>query len=109
MEGKKLRSLPEELSSSWTDLHQAAGQPFAFHHRRGRGQFVSLRQPTGDPGGGRALPRGDDDAHAVVTTSSHGATPGVYHEADQEPAESKRKGHRGQLQMSARKNGEERS
>lgn len=70
---------------------------------------MSLRQPTCDPGGGRALPRGDDDAHAVVTTSSHGATPGVHHEADQEPAESTRKGHGGQLQMSARESGEEKS
>ena len=46
---------------------------------------MSLDQATGDPGGRRALPGRDDDAHAVVTTPSHGATSGVHHEADQEP------------------------
>ncbi len=52
---------------------------------------MSLDQPTGDPGGRCALPGRDDDAHAVVTTSSHGAAPGVHHEADQEP-DGERKG-----------------
>lgn len=46
---------------------------------------MSLDQSTGDPGGRCALSRRDDDAHAIVTTSSHGATPGVDHKADQEP------------------------
>lgn len=46
---------------------------------------MSLHQSTGDPSGRCALPGRDDDAHAVVTTSSHGAAPGVDHEADQEP------------------------
>ena len=46
---------------------------------------MSLDQSTGDPGGRRALSGRDDDAHAVVATSSHGAAPGVDHEADQEP------------------------
>lgn len=76
---------PEELSSCWTDLNQAAGQAFSFHHWRRRRQLVSLDQSTGDPGWRRALSGRDDDAHAVVTTPSHGSTPGVYHEADQEP------------------------
>lgn len=80
-------SLPEELSSGRTDLHQPAGQPFSFHHRRGRGQFVPLRQPAGDPGGRGALPGRDDDAHAVVTAPPHRAAPGVHHEAHQESAE----------------------
>lgn len=54
---------------------------------------MPLHQATGDPGGRRALPGWDDDAHAVVTTSSHGAAPGVDHEADQEPdGENDRKG-----------------
>lgn len=65
------KSLPEELSSSRTNFHQPAGQPFPLHHRRGRGQFVSLRQPAGNPGGRRALPGRYDDAHTVVATSSH--------------------------------------
>lgn len=82
---QKKEVLPEELSSSWTDLNQAAGQAFSFHHRRRRRQFVSLHQSTGDSGRRRALPGRDDDAHAVVTTSSHGAAPCVHHEADQEP------------------------
>ncbi len=46
---------------------------------------MSLDQPTGDPGGCCALSGRDDDAHAIVTASSHGAAPGVDHEADQEP------------------------
>lgn len=46
---------------------------------------MPLDQPAGDPGGRRALSGRDDDAHAVVTTSSHGAAPGVDHEADEEP------------------------
>lgn len=46
---------------------------------------MPLDQSAGDPGGRRALPGGDDDAHAVVATSSHGAAPGVDHETDQEP------------------------
>lgn len=82
---KKKKVLPEELSAGWTDLDQSAGQAFSFHHGRRRCQFVSLDQSTGDPGGRRALSGRDDDAHAVVTTSSHGAAPGVDHEADQEP------------------------
>lgn len=53
---------------------------------------MSLRQPTGNPGGRRALPGWDNDAHAVVATSSHGSAPGVHHEANQEPAERKKKG-----------------
>lgn len=44
-----------------------------------------LNQPAGDPGGRRALSGRDDDPHAVVATSSHGATSGVDHEADEEP------------------------
>lgn len=48
---------------------------------------MPLDQTTGDPGGRCALPGWDDDAHAVVTTSPHGATPGVDHEAHQEPDE----------------------
>lgn len=80
-----IKVLPKKLSSRWTDLHQSARQAFSFHHR-GRGcQFVPLHQPTGDPSGRCALSRWDDDAHAVVTTSSHGAPPGIDHEADQEP------------------------
>lgn len=46
---------------------------------------MPLDQSTGDPGGRGALPRRDDDAHAVVAAPSHGAAPGVDHEADQEP------------------------
>ena len=46
---------------------------------------MPLYQSTGDPGGRRALSGRDDDAHAIVTTSSHGAASGVDHEADQEP------------------------
>lgn len=60
---------------------------------------MSLRQPTGNPGGRRALSGWDDDAHTVVTTSSHGSAPGVHHEANQEPAERTKKGHGGQIQM----------
>lgn len=46
---------------------------------------MPLDQSTGDPGWRCALSGWDDDAHAIVTTSSHGATPGIDHEADQEP------------------------
>lgn len=46
---------------------------------------MSLDQSAGDPGGRRALPGRDDDAHAVVTTPPHGAAPGVDHEADEKP------------------------
>lgn len=46
---------------------------------------MPLGQATGDPGGRCAFPGRDDDAHAIVATSSHGAAPGVHHEADQEP------------------------
>lgn len=57
---------------------------------------MPLHQATGDPGGRRALPGRDDDAHAVVATSSHGAAPGVDHEADEEPdAERGRKNEEG--------------
>lgn len=46
---------------------------------------MSLDQSASDPGGRRALPGRDDDAHAVVTTPPHGAAPGVDHEADEKP------------------------
>lgn len=46
---------------------------------------MSLDQSAGDPRGRRTLPGRDDDAHAVVATSPHGAPPGVDHEAHQEP------------------------
>lgn len=46
---------------------------------------MSLDQSAGDPGGRRTLPGRDDDAHAVVATSPHGAPPGVDHETHQEP------------------------
>ncbi|KAA8581287.1 hypothetical protein FQN60_002868 [Etheostoma spectabile] len=82
----------KELSSCRADLNQSAGQAFSFHHGRRRRQFVSLDQSTGDPGGRCALSGGDDDAHAVVTTSSHGAAPGVDHEADQEPDREQKRG-----------------
>lgn len=52
---------------------------------------MPLDQSAGDPGGRRALPGRDDDAHAVVAAASHGATAGVHHEADQEPAKGKKK------------------
>lgn len=78
-------ALPQKLSSCRTDLHQPAGQAFTFHHGRRRCQFVPLDQSTGDPGGRRALSGWDDDAHAVVATSSHGATSGIHHKADEEP------------------------
>lgn len=47
-------------------------------------------QATGDACRCRALSGRDDDAHAVVAAASHRATTGVHHEADQEPARSKR-------------------
>lgn len=47
---------------------------------------MPLGQATGDTRGRCALPGRDDDAHAVVTAAPHGATAGVHHEADQEPA-----------------------
>lgn len=52
-------------------------------------------QPTGDARGRRALPRRDDDAHAVVAAASHGAAAGINHEADQEPARCKKSNVRG--------------
>lgn len=81
----KKKVLPKELRSCGTDLNKSAGQAFSFHHRGRRRQFVPLHQSTRDPGGRCALSGRDDDSHAVVTASSHGTTPGVDHEADQEP------------------------
>lgn len=46
-------------------------------------------QAAGDACGCRALPGGDDDAHAIVTAASHGTAAGIHHEADQEPAETR--------------------
>lgn len=47
---------------------------------------MTLDQTARDARGCRALARWDDDAHAVVTTSSHGAAASVHHEAHQKPA-----------------------
>lgn len=47
-------------------------------------------QATGYACGRRALPWGDDDAHAIMPAASHGSTAGVHHKADQEPARRKR-------------------
>lgn len=99
--------LPEELSSCRTDLDQPAGQAFTLHHRRRRCQFVSLDQSTGDPGGRRALPGRDDDAHAVVAASPHGAAPGVDHETDQEPDGQRRRKKKGGDEEEAKSNEEE--
>lgn len=46
-------------------------------------------QAAGDTCGRRALPGGDNDAHAIVAAASHGTATGVHHEADQEPAETR--------------------
>lgn len=46
---------------------------------------MPLHQSTGNSGGRCAFPGWDYDAHPIVTTSSHGAAPGINHEADQEP------------------------
>ena len=46
--------------------------------------------PAGDPHRHRRLPRRDDDPHAGVATSAHGAASGVHHEADEEPEGAKR-------------------
>lgn len=78
--------LPQELSPSWSDLHQPADQPLSLHHGRGVGQLVPLGQAAGDARGCRALPGRDDDAHAIVAAASHGTTARIHHEADQEPA-----------------------
>lgn len=77
--------LPEELSPSWSDLHQPADQSLSLYHGWGVGQFVSFGQATGDACGCRALPGRDNDAHAIVAAASHRTTAGIHHEADQEP------------------------
>lgn len=82
---------PEELGPRWSDLDQPTGQALSLHHGRRRCQLVPLDQSACDPSGCRALPGRDDDTHAIVTTSSHGATSGIDHKTDQKP-EDKRKG-----------------
>lgn len=47
---------------------------------------MAFHQAAGDPCGGRALPRRDDDAEPVVSAAAHGTPAGVHHEADQEAA-----------------------
>ena len=49
-----------------------------------------FNKPAGDPHGHRRLPRRDDDPHAGVAASAHGAPSGVHHEADEEPEGAKR-------------------
>lgn len=51
---------------------------------------MPFSQATGDACGCCALSGRDDDAHAIVAAASHGATTGIHHEADQEPARTKR-------------------
>lgn len=43
--------------------------------------------PAGDPHGHGRFPRGDDDPDTGVAAASHGAAPGVHHEAYEEPGD----------------------
>lgn len=79
--------LPQELGSSGSHFNDATSQPLTFHHRRHRGQTVSLHQPACHPRGCRTLSWWHNDSQAVVTAATHGPAPGIYHEANQEAAE----------------------
>ena len=46
-----------------------------------------LPLPAGDPHGHGRFSRGDNDPDPGVAAASHGAAPGVHHEADQEPGD----------------------
>lgn len=56
---------------------------------------MAFDQAAGDAGRRRAFARRDDDAHAVVAATAHGASAGVNHEADQEPGDEEGKGDTG--------------
>lgn len=77
-------ALPKKLGSRWPHLDEPAGQTFALHHRGHGGQTVSFHQSTGDPCWGTAFLGWNDDAEAIMSATTHGSTPGVHHEADQE-------------------------
>lgn len=74
--------LPQELCSGGSYFNDAASQPLALHHRGHRGQTVSLHQPARHPCRCRTLPWWYNDSQAIVTATTHGPTPGIYHEAD---------------------------
>ena len=78
------RLLPQELSTRGSDFNEAARQAFSFHHWGHGRQSVAFHQAAGDPCGGCALARWDDDAQPVVSAAPHGAPAGVHHETDQE-------------------------
>lgn len=78
---------PQELGSSGSHFNDASSQPLALHHRWHRGQAVSLHQPACHPRGCRTLSWWHNDSQAVVTATTHGSAPGIYHEADQEAEE----------------------
>ena len=46
-----------------------------------------LTLPAGDPHGHGRFPRGYDDPDPGMAAAPHGSTPGVDHEADQEPGD----------------------
>lgn len=79
--------LPQELGPSRSHFYDATSQPLTLHHRRHRGQTVSLHQPACHPRGCRTLSWWYDDSQAIVTATTHGPAPGIYHEADQEAEE----------------------
>lgn len=77
-------ALPKELGSRGSHLDEPAGQTLALNHGGHGGQTVPLHQPACHPCGGTALPGWDNDTQAVVAATTHGSTPGIHHETDQE-------------------------
>ncbi len=82
--------LPQELGSSGSHFYDATSQPLTLHHRRHRGQTVSLHQSACNPRRCRTLSWGYNDSQAIVTATTHGSASGIYHEADQEAEENSR-------------------
>jgi len=77
-------SLPEELCGDRSHLEDATSQALILHEGGRAGQLLLPHQFTRDTCRHARLAGRHDDTHTRVTTSSHGATSCIHHEAHEE-------------------------
>lgn len=84
---------PKELGPRRSQRNDPAGQALFLTQWGWRVQLLRLDQAAGDACGRRACPRRDHHPQAIMTAPSHGSSPGINHEAHQEPRRTGRSGH----------------
>jgi hypothetical protein len=76
---------PQELGPRGSQCNDPAGQPLLLSQWGWCAQLLGLDQAAGDTCGCCTGPRWDHHPQAIVPTASHGASPGIDHEAHQKP------------------------